>query len=262
VAAVIQARKWLLFTFDREQRKLVFHRREARATGRRAGRTALADSAPTVAPRARASGSGHAGGRLGTHWFDTRACRKRIASYRSQGMFQPPALQDSLMQPGNAGFELGGIAFDPRRQLPSPIPSTCRRRALIPREQLQGQIDSGDYDDFDFSRQHARRTACGGRPLRRILAFPASSRPGVSSPRGHDARTIGGRSRSASRRSFRSILACRSRRPIVTPAAVFIAASFERRLRAFDTTVARWCGRSNCRGWSATPMTYAIGGRQ
>ncbi|WP_447410797.1 hypothetical protein, partial [Clostridium perfringens] len=52
----------------------------------------------------------------GIAWFDTRACRKRIETYRSEGMFQPPALKDSLMQPGNAGgVNWGGIAFDPRR---------------------------------------------------------------------------------------------------------------------------------------------------
>ncbi|HEY6621133.1 MAG TPA: hypothetical protein VIY68_16420, partial [Steroidobacteraceae bacterium] len=54
----------------------------------------------------------------GVAWFDTRACRKRIEAYRSEGIFQPPALKDSLMQPGNAGgSNWGGIAFDPQRQL-------------------------------------------------------------------------------------------------------------------------------------------------
>ncbi len=50
--------------------------------------------------------------------FDRRACRRRIAALRADGIYTPPSLQGSLMFPGNAGgTNWGGIAVDPQRQL-------------------------------------------------------------------------------------------------------------------------------------------------
>jgi quinoprotein glucose dehydrogenase len=91
----------------------------------------------------------------GLAWFDTRTCRKRIEQSRSSGMFQPPSLQDSIMQPGNAGgSNWGGMAFDPRRQIA--VANTMNLPfvvALIPRTELKSQAASGSYDDFDLARQ-------------------------------------------------------------------------------------------------------------
>jgi len=50
--------------------------------------------------------------------FDRRACRDRIASLRSDGIFTPPTLRGSVMYPGNAGgSNWGGVAVHPERQL-------------------------------------------------------------------------------------------------------------------------------------------------
>ena len=170
------------------------------------------------------------------------------------------------MQPGNAGgSNWGGIAFDPRRQLA--VANTMNLPfvvALIPRERLQAEMDSGDYDDFDFARQNGtpygmRRTAfnsglgipCVKPPWGKLTAvdmargtikwqIPLGVTPFIPLNLGMPG--IGG--------------------PIVTAGGlVFIAASFDDRLRAFDTDsgTLRWEVKLPA-GGQATPMTYVIGG--
>jgi quinoprotein glucose dehydrogenase len=172
------------------------------------------------------------------------------------------------MQPGNAGgSNWGGIAFDPRRQLA--IANTLNLPfvvALVPREQLQAQRDSGNYDDFDFSSQRGtpycmRRTSftsslgipCVKPPWGQLTAvdmtlgtikwqIPLGVTPFI--PLNLGVPGLGG--------------------PIVTAGGlVFIAASFDDRLRAFDTDSGALVWEVKLpAGGQATPMTYAIDGRQ
>ena len=112
----------------------------------------------------------------GIAWFDTRACRKRIETYRSEGMFQPPAVRDSLMQPGNAGgSNWGGIAFDPRRQLA--VANTMNLPfvvALIPRARTARSRPRRTSTRNSSSRaRKARPTACGARHSSPASAFRA-----------------------------------------------------------------------------------------
>jgi quinoprotein glucose dehydrogenase len=205
----------------------------------------------------------------GVAWFDTRACRKRIEQYRSEGMFQPPALKDSLMQPGNAGgSNWGSIAFDPKRQLA--IANTMNLPfvvALIPRAELAAQRASKDFEGFEFARQTGtpygmRRKAflsnfgipCVKPPWGTLAAvdmqrgvikwqIPLGDTPVVHLNLGTP--NIGG--------------------PIVTAGGViFIAASLlDDRLRAFDTESGKLLWSASLpAGGQATPMTYAIDGRQ
>ncbi len=52
-----------------------------------------------------------------TPW-DRNACRERIASHRSLGIFTPPSLEGSILYPGVAGgTNWGGVAFDRERRL-------------------------------------------------------------------------------------------------------------------------------------------------
>jgi quinoprotein glucose dehydrogenase len=204
----------------------------------------------------------------GVAWFDTRACRKRIEAYRSEGMFQPPALKDSLMQPGNAGgSNWGGIAYDPQRQLA--VANTMNLPfdvALIPRAELAAQRASEEYKDFEFAQQLGtpygmrRRSFMSGfgipcvKPPWGTLAavdmqqgvikwqIPLGDTPGIHLNLGMPG--LGG--------------------PIVTAGGViFIAASLDDRLRAFDTDSGKLLWTANLpAGGQATPMTYAIDGRQ
>jgi quinoprotein glucose dehydrogenase len=271
VAAVIQATKTgFLYTFDRDSGAPLFPIMEKpvpqdAVPGEHPSPTQPFPAAPPALTRQAQVTSDDA---WGVAWFDTRACRKRIESYRSEGIFQPPALKDSIMQPGNAGgANWGGIAFDPQRQLA--IANTMNLPfvvALIPRDDLREQAASGDYKDFQFARQEGtpygmRRAAfksgigipCVKPPWETLTAvdmqhgtikwqIPLGDTPYVHVNLGMPG--LGG--------------------PIVTASGlVFIGATFDDRLRAYDTDSGKLLWEVKLpAGGQATPMTYSIGERQ
>jgi quinoprotein glucose dehydrogenase len=271
VPAVIQATKTgFLFTFDRDSGKPLFPIVERAVPqdavpGEYPSPTQPFPTAPPALVRQSKITPDDA---WGVAWFDTRACRKRIEAYRSEGMFQPPALQDSLMQPGNAGgANWGGIAFDPQRQLA--VANTMNLPfivALIPRAELAAQRDSEEYKDFEFARQLGTPYGMHRRSFISSFGIPCVKPPwgtlaAVDMQRGvikwqiplGDTPVIhlnlgmpglGG--------------------PIATAGGViFIAASLDDRLRAFDTDSGKLLWTASLpAGGQATPMTYSIDGRQ
>jgi quinoprotein glucose dehydrogenase len=272
IAAVIQATKaGLLFTFDRDTGTPLFPIEERpvpqdAVPGEHPSATQPFPAAPPALVRQSKITPDDA---WGVAWFDTRACRKRIEQYRSEGMFQPPALKDSLMQPGNAGgSNWGGIAFDPKRQLA--IANTMNLPfvvTLIPRAELAAQRASKEYEGFEFARQTGTPYGMRRKPFLSSFGIPCVKPPwgtlaAVDMQRGvvkwqiplgdtpvvHlnlGTPNIGG--------------------PIVTAGGViFIAASLlDDRLRAFDTESGKLLWSASLpAGGQATPMTYAIDGRQ
>jgi quinoprotein glucose dehydrogenase len=271
VAAVIQATKTgFLYTLDRDSGAPIFPIVEKpvpqdAVPGEHPSPTQPYPTAPPALTRQAPLTADDA---WGVAWFDTRACRKRIEGYRSEGMFQPPAIKDSLMQPGNAGgANWGGIAFDPKRQLA--VVNTMNLPfvvALIPRAELREQRESGNYEDWEFARQEGtpygmRRIAfksrlgvpCVKPPWGMLTAvdmehgtikwqIPLGDAPFIHVNIGMPA--IGG--------------------PIVTASGlVFIAASLDGRMRAFETDSGKLLWEVKLpAGGQATPMTYAIDGRQ
>lgn len=204
----------------------------------------------------------------GIAWFDTRECRRRIEESRSGGMFLPPTTRETILQPGNAGgVNWGGIAFDPERQLA--IVNTIELpfvAALIPRDQMQQQMRDPKYKDYEFARQLGtpygmRRSKfvsslgipCVKPPWGRLIAVNmAQGRIEWSVPLGDTPYIhlnlgmpgLGG--------------------PMVTASGlVFIAASLDDRLRAFDSGSGKLLWEVKLpAGGQATPMTYVSGGRQ
>jgi quinoprotein glucose dehydrogenase len=271
VPAVIQATKTgFLFAFDRDTGTPLFPIEE-RAVPQDAvpgEHPSATQPFPTAPPALVRQSKITPDDAWGVAWFDTRACRKRIEAYRSEGMFQPPALKDSLMQPGNAGgSNWGGVAYDPQRQLA--IANTMNLPfdvALIPRAELAAQRASEEYKDFEFAQQLGtpygmrRRSFMSGfgipcvKPPWGTLAavdmqkgvikwqIPLGDTPGIHLNLGMPG--LGG--------------------PIVTAGGViFIAASLDDRLRAFDTDSGKLLWTVSLpAGGQATPMTYAIDGRQ
>ena len=271
VAAVIQATKTgFLFTFDRDTGTPLFPIEERAVpqdavAGEHPSATQPFPTAPPALVRQSKITPDDA---WGVAWFDTRACRKRIEQYRSEGIFQPPALKDSLMQPGNAGgANWGGIAFDPKRQVA--IANTMNLPfivTLIPRAELAAQRAAEEYKDFEFARQQGTPYGMRRKPFMSSFGIPCVKPPwgtlaAVDMQRGvikwqiplGDTPMIhlnlgmpglGG--------------------PIATAGGViFIAASLDDRLRAFDTDSGKilWTA-SLPAGGQATPMTYAVDGRQ
>jgi quinoprotein glucose dehydrogenase len=271
VAAVIQATKTgFLYTFDRDSGAPVFPIVEKpvpqdAVPGEHPSPTQPYPVAPPALTRQSPVTPEDA---WGIAWFDTRGCRRRIEGYRSEGIFQPPALKESLMQPGNAGgSNWGGIAFDPKRQIAVANTMTLPFVvALIPRADLHAEFISGKYPDFEFAVQDGtpygmRRAAfksdlgipCVRPPWGQLTAvdmvhgtikwqIPLGDAPYVHVNLGLPG--LGG--------------------PIVTAGGlIFIAASLDDRLRAFDTDTGKLSWEVKLpAGGQATPMTYSIGGRQ
>ncbi|HET7650913.1 MAG TPA: pyrroloquinoline quinone-dependent dehydrogenase [Gammaproteobacteria bacterium] len=205
---------------------------------------------------------------FGVAYFDTRGCRKRIEKYRSEGIFTPPSLKDSLMQPGNAGgFNWGGVAFDPQRQLvignSMNLPFVV---ALIKRDELHQQYASGKYDGWEFARQSG--TPYG---MRRIMFKSALGIPCVKPPWSTLTAVdmVNGTIKWQIPLGVTPLLHFNWGMPslggpIVTASGlVFIGASLDDHLRAFATDTGKllWDVALPA-GGQATPMTYSINGRQ
>ena len=75
---------------------------------------------------------------FGITWFDRRACRQRIASARSEGLYTPPFEQGTVLYPvTGCGANWGGAAFDPTRNLlVINMSSVAHHVQLIPADQV------------------------------------------------------------------------------------------------------------------------------
>jgi quinoprotein glucose dehydrogenase len=271
VAAVIQATKTgFLYTFDRDSGVPLFPIEE-----RPVPQDAVAGEHPSptqpypVAPPALSrQGPITTDDAWGIAWFDTNSCRRRIASSRSEGMFQPPSLQDSLMQPGNAGgSNWGGIAFDPRRQLA--VANTMNLPyivALVPRAQLDAQADTGEYRGFEFGRQTGTPYGMRRQPFVSDIHIPCVKPPwGTLTAVDMQHGTIKWQIPLGDTPFIPVNLGVPGLGgPIVSASGlVFIAASLDDRLRAFDIENGKLLWEVKLpAGGQATPMTYSINGRQ
>src|SRR5690606_7776073 len=91
----------------------------------------------------------------GLTFWDRGRCAKRIASYRSEGIYTPPSTQGTIMWPGYAGgSNWGSVSFDPKRQF---VVANVMRLAfvvqLIPRDEFDELRASGAHPDSEFARQ-------------------------------------------------------------------------------------------------------------
>jgi quinoprotein glucose dehydrogenase len=271
VAAVIQATKTgFLYTFDRDSGAPIFPIVEKpvpqdAVPGEHPSPTQPYPVAPPPLTRQSPVTPDDA---WGVAWFDTRACRKRIESYRSEGIFQPPAIKDSIMQPGNAGgANWGGIAFDPQRQLA--IANTMNLPfvvALVPRAKMHEQAISDIYKDFDFARQEGTPYGMRRMTFKSGLGIPCVKPPwGMLSAVDMAHGTIKWQVPLGDTPYIHLNLGMPGiGGPIATAGGlVFIAASMDDHLRAYDTDSGKrlWEVKLPA-GGQATPMTYSIGERQ
>ena len=271
VPAVIQATKTgFLYTFNRETGEPLFPIKETpvpqdAVPGETPSPTQPIPSAPPALVRQTPVTPDDA---WGVAWFDTRACRKRIEADRSEGIFQPPSTKESIMLPGNAGgSNWGGIAFDPERQIA--VANTMDlpfKVALIPRDQMEAELKDPQYDDYEFARMRGTPYGMRRHTFMSSLGIPCVKPPwgtltGVDMVHG----TIKWRIPLGDTPFIHMNLGMPNLGgPMMTAGGlVFIAASLDDRLRAFDTDTGKLLWEVKLpAGGQATPMTYSVNGRQ
>jgi quinoprotein glucose dehydrogenase len=209
---------------------------------------------------------------------DRDACRSQLSGLRNDGPFTPPSLEGTVVLPSNVGgAHWGGVAVDAARQIAVvPVNHLVALVQLIPVDRfdtLEARQNASRFDD-QYTRMHGtpyvmrRRIVkspsgipCAPTPWGSFVAIdlksgarlwdvplgdPANLKPEVSQlphpPTGLP--NLGG--------------------PIVTAGGIaFIGAALDHFIRAFDIETGRELWRGPLPGGArATPMTYAIGGRQ
>lgn len=210
----------------------------------------------------------------GMFWFDRRGCRKKIEALRSDGIFTPPTVNGTLMNPGYAGgSNWGGLAWHPRTQrIVATVLELPQWVRLTPRAEAKRRMDAGDFDWTGY-------TAMEGTPyvLSRGTLVSALDAPCAKPPWGKlVAMDLG----SGEIAWHRPVGTTEDAAPALMPNLelgmpliggatitgsdlVFLGAATDDYLRAFDLGSGKelWKGRLPA-GGQATPMTYAIDGRQ
>ncbi len=211
---------------------------------------------------------------FGLTWFDKRSCNRVVREFRSEGLFTPPSLQGTILNPSyGGGANWGGIAVDTDRQIGivrvNQIPALVQ---LIPRDRAQAIIDAGDYGDWEIARQTgtpylmARRIflsslglPCTKPPWNKLVAVDLSAEeilwevplgtirdlaPGIVPNFNWGAPGLGG--------------------PLITASGlVVIGATTEYALRIFDITNGEELRKFDLpTAAMATPMSYELNGRQ
>lgn len=169
IPAVLQATKMgMIFSFNRETGEPIFAIEERAVPqggvdGEHLSPTQPFPVAPPPVVRHDAITEDDAWGLL---YFDTRACRAKFAGMRSEGIYTPPSIEGTIELPGyGGGINWGGLAFDPGSQtVVVNSMNVAMEVALIPRDDLQTQHESGDFEGQEFARQTGtpygmRRTA-------------------------------------------------------------------------------------------------------
>lgn len=210
---------------------------------------------------------------FGADSADRAACRAAITALRNDGIFTPPTEQGTLVRPSNVGgAHWGGVAFDPVRQLAVvPVNTIAAVVQLIPRAVAEAPgyryEDGWEYAAMRGTPYWVRRSflispagvPCTPPPFGALVAVHVETGAiawrvplGAPGPAGAD---------SAVRAALGSLNLGGA---IVTAGGLaFVGATLDRQLRAFDVETGRelWRGALPA-GGKATPMTYAVGGRQ
>ncbi len=279
VDVVLQATKTgQLFVLDRDTGKPVFpvEERPVPASliyGERASRTQPFN---TVIPA------------LSPQWIDTskivgttpasrEVCLAQIRQMRYEGPFTPPSLQGTLVVPSNiGGAHWGGLTFDPSRQI-----------AVVPVNTLAAFVQLIRLDELDTAQVRTNRSRLGdqytrmhGTPyvMRRRILLSTDRLPCSPPPYGSLVAidlTTGAKAWDVPLGDLAGLMpgAPPSNPPLGLPnlggpiatagGVVFIGATLDHVLRAFDTATGRELWKGPLPGGArATPMTYAHNGRQ
>lgn len=205
--------------------------------------------------------------------IDRAACRAKITSLRSEGIFTPPSLRGSVVYPGFlGGMEWGGVAFDPVSGL---IVTNTNRIATVATLIPTAEVATTGVD-ADAKAVVERQTPAPYGVRRGVLLSPLGipcNPPPWGMLHAVDAHT--GEVRwEVPLGTVQDITVVPSPRrwgsvnlggPVITGGLVFIGAAMDHRFRAFDLTNGelKW-ERALPASAQATPLTYRAreGGRQ
>ncbi|MFT6433610.1 MAG: quinoprotein glucose dehydrogenase [Candidatus Azotimanducaceae bacterium] len=277
IPAVIQGTKTgLIFTFNRKTGEPIFEIEErpvpqGGVMGEHLSKTQPFPVAPPPLLNHAALTGEDAWGML---LFDKWGCAEQFEQYRSEGIYTPPSLEGTLMMPPYmGGINWGGIAFHPQRQIAiARVTEAAAVVQLIERKRFDGAAKSQTHPESEYATQSDTPYGMRRELILSPIGIPCSAPPwgwlkAVDMTSGEilwqvphgtiediapamvpnlelGVPGIGG--------------------PITTAGdLIFIAAAMDDYLRAFDISngAELWRGRLPA-GGQATPMTYAINGKQ
>ncbi len=209
---------------------------------------------------------------------DRAACRAMLAPLRNEGIFTPPSLEGTLVVPSNiGGAHWGGVAADEGRGIVVvPVNRLAAMVQLIPAEGFDRARAQRESDQRGEGYQYTRMNGTPFVMRRRLLRGPTGL-PCTPPPFG----ALVAVSLRTGKHLWDVPLGTFPARegaplppadwgspnlggPIITAGGVvFIAATLDRALRAFDVETGKQLWRASLpAGGKATPMTYQAGGRQ
>ena len=290
VDVVMQANKnAMLYVLDRATGVPVFPVEErpvpaSRVPGEQASPTQPFSSLPALSPQRLTAADA-----FGADSADRAWCAARLSSLRNEGIFTPPDTAGTLVFPSNiGGAHWGGLAFDPARQLVVvPVNEVAAEVQLV-------RITEGMHHDPDYENTHMRGTPwmmrrriilspkgvpCTRPPFGSLVAVdlgkgsvawrvPLGSPAPPSPTATRDTATARGLARvsatGADSAQARGLGSPNLGGAITTAGGlVFVAATLDRQIRAFDVETGRELWRASLpAAGKATPMTYMGGGRQ
>ncbi|MDP2957236.1 MAG: PQQ-binding-like beta-propeller repeat protein, partial [Longimicrobiales bacterium] len=205
--------------------------------------------------------------------LDRAACREKIASMRHDGVYAPPSTRGTVAYPGFVGgMEWGGVAYDPATGL---LVTNTNRLAmastLIPRDAAPTAA-SAEGGKFSLAPQVGTPYGVKREPLLSPLGIPCTPPPwgmlhAVDLQTGEVAWEVAlGSATDLTKIPVPFELGSPNMGgPLITGGLVFIGATMDRRIRAFDLVSGDllWQARLPASAQS-TPMTYRArpGGRQ
>jgi len=277
VPAVIQATKsGMLFVLHRETGRPIFPVEErpvppSDVPGEEASPTQpFTSRTPPLAPHFTADDA------WGPTPADREWCRAEMAKLRNDGVFTPPSLRGTLQAPSNiGGAHWGGVAVDPERGIAVvPVNRIAAMVQLIPADSADAEIarSAGERLDYEYTRMRGTPYVMRRRLLRGPSGLPCTPPPfgsliAVNLRTGEKLWEVPlGSLKALSEDAPAEWGSINLGGPIATASGVvFIAATLDRSLRAFDVETGRelWRGDLPASG-RATPMTYLLssGGRQ
>jgi quinoprotein glucose dehydrogenase len=275
-AVVVGTKMGMLFVLDRRNGKPIFpvEERPVPQTDVPGEQTSATQPFPSL-PRPLVPHSFKPEDAWGLTDSDRDACREKMASLRSEGIYTPPSLRGTVAIPGNVGgMNWSGMSFDPVRQLlitnTNNLPFLLK---IIPRAEYDALRETGAANRL--LGEYGKQTGAPYAIYRAPLLSPGGT-PCIGPPWGKlsavDLQTgeirwespLGQIPKLASVPKSSEFGSINLGGSIVTAGGlVFIAAGMDDKLRAFDIENGKviWEGQLPASA-QAAPMSYSVKGKQ